>query len=61
MIIPRNHIIEKALIHAMNDNNSEIHELMKILDNPFKEISDYEEYASPPLAPENNYVTYCGT
>jgi len=59
--IPRNHIIEKALIHAMNDNNSEIHELMKILDNPFKEISYYEDYASPPLAPDNNYVTYCGT
>ena len=59
--IPRNHIIEEALMHAMNDNNLEIQKLMKILDNPFKEISDYEKYASPPLASDNNYVTYCGT
>ena len=33
--IPRNHIIEEALMHAMNDNNLEIQKLMKILENPF--------------------------
>ena len=59
--IPRNHILEEALINAINNKNSEINKLIKILNSPYKEISDFQKYASPSLKPDINYVTYCGT
>ena len=59
--IPRNHILEEALINAMNNENSEINKLIKILNSPYKEIPDLQKYASPSLKPDINYVTYCGT
>ena len=59
--IPRNHIVEEVLMSAMNNDLSELNKFIKILENPFKEISEYEEYASPPLNSDSNYVTYCGT
>ena len=59
--IPRNHILEEALINAINNKNSEINKLIKILNSPYKEISYFQKYASPSLKPDINYVTYCGT
>ena len=59
--IPRNHILEEALINAMNNENSEINKLIKILNSPYKEMPDLQKYASPSLKPDINYVTYCGT
>ena len=59
--IPRNHILEEALINAINNKNSEINKLIKILNSPYNEISDFQKYASPSLKPDINYVTYCGT
>ena len=59
--VPRNHIIEEALLNAINNNNSEIYKLIKVLDSPFKETPGFEEYASAPINSDNNYVTYCGT
>ena len=59
--IPRNHILEEALINALNNKNSEINKLIKILNSPYKEISGFQKYASPSLKPDINYVTYCGT
>ena len=46
---------------AMNNDLSELNKFIKILENPFKEITEYEEYASPQLNSDSNYVTYCGT
>ena len=59
--IPRNHIVEEVLMSAMNNDLSELNKFIKILENPFKEITEYEEYASPQLNSDSNYVTYCGT
>ena len=59
--IPRNHIIEDALKHAMNNDYSKIKELNRVLHRPYNEVTGLEVYASPPQQPDINYVTYCGT
>ena len=58
--IPRNHIIEKALNSATNNDMSEINKLLEIFKNPFEKQDISEDY----LTPSNNeypYVTFCGT
>ena len=59
--IPRNHLVEEALKYAteMNDLNK-VHELLKVLQNPYDSISATSVYQSTPSS-EENYVTYCGT
>ena len=59
--IPRNHIIEEALKHAMNNDYSKIKELNRVLHRPYNEVAGLEAYASPPQQSDINYVTYCGT
>ena len=59
--IPRNHIIEDALKHAMNNDYSKIKELNKVLHRPYNEVAGLEAYVSPPQQSDINYVTYCGT
>ena len=63
LVIPRNHLVEKALKHATeNDDFNEVNELLKVLQNPFKKIpktSIYQSTPNPNL--DENYVTYCGT
>ena len=61
LVIPRNHLVEEALSYAtkMNDLNKVI-ELLKVLENPYSNISATSFYQSTPIL-EENYVTYCGT
>jgi len=61
LVIPRNHFVEDALKHAveMNDLNK-VHELLKVLKNPYDNISTTSDYQSTKLQ-EENYVTFCGT
>jgi len=61
LVIPRNHLVEEALNYAtkMNDLNKVI-ELLKVLENPYSNISATSFYQSAPNS-EENYVTYCGT
>ena len=61
LVIPRNHLVEEALKYAteMNDLNK-VHELLKVLQNPYDSISATSVYQSTPSS-EENYVTYCGT
>ncbi len=61
LVIPRNHLVEEALSYAtkMNDLNKVI-ELLKVLENPYSNISATSFYQSTPTL-EENYVTYCGT
>ncbi len=61
LVIPRNHFVEEALKHAteMNDLNK-VHELLKVLKNPYDNISTTSDYQSTKLQ-EENYVTFCGT
>ena len=58
--IPRNHIIEDALLKAINGDMSEIKKMNEYLKNPYEEqdISKKYYYSSK----ENErYVTFCGT
>ena len=61
LVIPRNHLVEEALSDAtkMNDLNKVI-KLLKVLENPYSNISANSFYKSTPNS-EENYVTYCGT
>ncbi len=61
LVIPRNHLVEKALNYATEKNDlKKIHELLKVLKNPYDRISATSYYQSTPSS-EENYVTYCGT
>ena len=58
--IPRNHIIEDALMNAVDGDMKEINLIAELLKEPFSEKNGFEKYS---LAPSSNepYVTYCGT
>ena len=58
--IPRNHIVEDALINAINGDMKEINLIAELLKEPFTEKNGFEKYT---LAPSSNepYITYCGT
>ncbi len=58
--IPRNHIVEGALINAVNGDMKEINLITELLKEPFTEKNGFEKYT---LAPSSNepYITYCGT
>ena len=58
--IPRNHIVEDALINAVNGDMKEINLIGELLKEPFTEKNGFEKYT---LAPSSNepYITYCGT
>jgi uncharacterized protein YdiU (UPF0061 family) len=60
--IPRNHLIEQAIIEAVDsDNFVPMEKLLKVLSNPFEEDIDYIEYMKPPTSEERVYQTFCGT
>ena len=58
--IPRNHIVEDALINAVNGDMKEINLIGELLKEPFTEKNGFEKYT---LASSSNepYITYCGT
>ena len=58
--IPRNHIVEDALINAVNGDMKEINLITELLKEPFTEKDEYEKYATSSSSNEP-YVTYCGT
>ena len=61
LIIPRNHLVEEALKYATEMNDlSKVQKLIKVLQNPYDEISTTSAYQSVPFSHEN-YITYCGT
>jgi uncharacterized protein YdiU (UPF0061 family) len=59
-VIPRNHLVEEALIEASEAENLEpFTELLKKLQRPF---DSYQSgiYQSPPIS-DSGYQTFCGT
>ena len=62
VIIPRNHKVEEALELACNKNDlSSIHNLLKILRNPYLDRKTIIDYQAPPKPSANKYQTFCGT
>ena len=60
--IPRNHLVERAIKLAIEDNNfSYMLELSKILDNPFTKQDVHDDFSRPPKEDEKVHQTFCGT
>lgn len=60
--IPRNHRVEEAINHAVeNGDYSYLERLIKVLDTPFEDHPENIEYSNPPKPSEQVYQTFCGT
>jgi len=59
IIIPRNHKVEEALKAANEDDLEVMNRLLSILDNPYGEQKDIEDYQLP--SNDKDYQTFCGT
>ena len=62
-IIPRNHMVEKALDEACQNNDfNYFNRLLELLKNPYEEKKIIDEYTKPSSDEFlNNYRTFCGT
>jgi uncharacterized protein YdiU (UPF0061 family) len=57
----RNHLAQKAIEMAQQDDFSEIQKLMTILATPFDDQPQYEDYAKPPHPGENHIEVSCSS
>jgi len=61
-IIPRNHIVEKALSMAEEEGDfSNLHKLLEAISTPYDDASNFAEFREPPEPKERVYQTFCGT
>ena len=58
--IPRNHLIENALIRAIEGDMSEINFMINLFESPYIEKNIPQKYLMPSSSGEQ-YVTFCGT
>ena len=61
VIIPRNHIVEKALAEAEKGNLEDTEKLLSILKDPYVHEDIIEEYQMPAPESKQKYQTFCGT
>ena len=59
--IPRNHMVQRAIDRAYENDFSFFEKLLQIITNPFTQQADAEEFTLPPTREERVYKTYCGT
>ena len=59
VIIPRNHKVEEALEASYNNDMSLTNKLLSILNKPYDNQNDIENYKSP--SSNSEYQTFCGT
>ncbi len=59
IIIPRNHKVEEALEAANNNDLNLINKLLSILNKPYDNQNDIDDYQSP--SSNSEYQTFCGT
>ena len=59
LVIPRNHKVEEALTSANDDDLKVMNKLLSVLDKPYSNQKDIEEYQSP--SGNKEYQTFCGT
>jgi uncharacterized protein YdiU (UPF0061 family) len=61
-VIPRNHVVEKALAAAVDlKDYSEITKLIEVIKNPFVTPQEGSDYTSPAPNGGEGYKTFCGT
>ena len=61
IFIPRNHLVEDALVEADKGKIDKFNSLIEVLSDPYKFHSKYDEYYRTPDVDETNYKTFCGT
>ena len=59
IVIPRNHKVEEALEAANNNDLSLTNKLLSILNKPYDNKNDIDDYQSP--SSNSEYQTFCGT
>ena len=61
LVIPRNHKVEEALDAANNGDLSPVKNLLKILEKPYEDKKEINDYLSPAPPSDKIYKTFCGT
>jgi uncharacterized protein YdiU (UPF0061 family) len=60
--VPRNHLVDEALIAATGGDLGPVERLSEVLARPFEERPGLERYAEPaPAAFCDGFQTFCGT
>ena len=59
--IPRNHLVEEALVAATAGDLAPFHKLVEVLLHPYEQRPDLQRYAEPAPAGCPAHVTFCGT
>jgi uncharacterized protein YdiU (UPF0061 family) len=58
-VIPRNHLVEKALTFAVMEQDYKLlNDLIEALQKPYE---DSKVFSQPPLEEDKSYQTFCGT
>ncbi len=61
-LIPRNHLVEEALLEASENNNFNFfHKLLDQLKNPYNYTISHTDKYLEPIESDEDYITYCGT
>jgi len=60
-LIPRNHIVERALEAAVQEDFAPFHRLVDLLADPFAPGAETLPEAAPPRPEERIHATFCGT
>ena len=61
LVIPRNHKVEETLEAANSGNLKPAKNLLKILEKPYEDRKEINEYQSPAPSSNKIYKTFCGT
>lgn len=61
LYIPRNHLVEAALVAAEEGDLAPWSELLEIVQNPYVERAEWAIYAQPAPIDADPYKTFCGT
>ena len=61
LIIPRNHMVEKALESAIKNDLNPLNDFLKVLTKPYDEEPKNKDYQIPAPLGEKKYQTFCGT
>jgi uncharacterized protein YdiU (UPF0061 family) len=60
-VIPRNHLVAKALTELSNHNDQLFIQLLERYKKPYQKTASDDFFQAPPTAHEKVYETYCGT
>jgi uncharacterized protein YdiU (UPF0061 family) len=60
--IPRDHLVEEAIIAAVNDGNFlPFESLLSVLSAPYEDQPAFRRYVDPPRPDQVMHQTFCGT